>query len=170
MIKTEKRKIETLFDISRHPWINLVDMLPGEIPLITNSKNIPARYVGNDVPTTPPGTIAVSKFGHTNYIEAPFIASDIMTLQPLDEESKAPEFGLYVSTQLDALFEYANYNDSITLQILKETEIEVPVDEKGNIDYDAIWAKMRPIMEKAQKHVNQLVTQYQQYQRYKEKK
>lgn len=90
-----------------------------------------------------------------------------MTLQPLDEESKAPEFGLYVSTQLNALFEYANYNDSITLQILKETEIEVPVDEQGNIDYNAVREKMRPIMEKAQKHVDQLVTQYQ---RYKEKK
>lgn len=90
-----------------------------------------------------------------------------MTLQPLDEENKALEFGLYVSTQLDALFEYANYNDAITLQVLKETEIEVPVDERGNIDYDAIRAKMRPIMEKAQKHVDQLVTQYQ---RYKEKK
>jgi hypothetical protein len=96
-----------------------------------------------------------------------FIASDVMTLQPLDEESKAPEFGLYVSTQLDALFEYANYNDSVTLQVLKETEIEVLVDEQGGIDYDAIRAKMRPIMEKAQTHVDQLVTQYQ---RYKEKK
>ena len=46
-------------------------------------------------------------------------------------------------------------------------EIEVLVDEQGNIDYNAIRAKMRPIMEKAQKHVDQLVTQYQ---RYKEKK
>ena len=167
MIKTEKRKIETLFDILRNPQINLVDMLPGEIPLVTNSQNIPARYVGNDVPTIPRGTIAVSKFGHTNYIEAPFIASDIMTLQPLNEESKAPEFGLYVSTQLNALFEYANYNDSITLQVLKETEIEVPVDERGGIDYDAVRDKMRPIMEKAQTHVNQLVTQYRKH---KEKK
>lgn len=163
MTKTEKRKIETLFDISRNPRINLVDMLPGEIPLITNSKNIPARYVGNDVPTIPRGTITVSKFGHTNYIDEPFIASEIMNLQPLDEESKAPEFGLYVSTQLDVAFEYANYNDSIILQVLKETEIEVPVDEKGNIDYDAVRDKMRPIMEKAQKHVDQLVTQYQRY-------
>ena len=74
---------------------------------------------------------------------------------------------MYVSTQLNVAFEYANYNDAITLQILKETEIEVPVDEKGNIDYDAVSDKMRPIMEKAQKHVDQLVTQYQ---RYKEKK
>lgn len=163
MTKTEKRKIETLFDISRHPRINLVDMLPGEIPLVTNSKTIPARYVGNDVPTMPRGTITVSKFGHANYIDEPFIASDIMTLQQLDEETKALEFGLYVSTQLNALYEYANYNDSVTLQVLKETEIEVPVDEKGNIDYDAIRAKMCPIMEKAQKHVNQLVTQYQRY-------
>nr|DAE91420.1 MAG TPA: type I restriction enzyme [Caudoviricetes sp.] len=167
MIKTEKRKIETLFDISRNPRINLVDMLPGEIPLVTNSKTIPAYTVGNDVPTTPRGTITVSKFGHTNYIDEPFIASDIMTLQPLDEESKAPEFGLYVSTQLNVAFEYANYNDLITLQILKETEIEVPVTEAGDIDYDAVRDKMTPIMEKAQKHVDQLVTQYQ---RYKEKK
>ncbi len=163
MIKIEKRKIETLFDISRNPRINLVDMLPGKIPLVTNSKTIPARYVGNDVPTTPRGTIAVSKFGHTNYIDEPFIASDIMTLQPLDEESKATEFSLYVSTQLDVAFEYANYNDAVNLQVLKETEIEVPVDERGGIDYDAIRAKMRPIMEKAQKHVDQLVTQYQRY-------
>lgn len=59
--------------------------------------------------------------------------------------------------------EYANYNDAVTLQVLKETEIEVLVDERGNIDYDAIRAKMRPIMEKAQKHVDQLVTQYQRY-------
>lgn len=123
----------------------------------------------SDVPTKPRGTIAVSKFGHTNYIDEPFIASDIMTLQPLDEENKAPEFGLYVSTQLNVAFEYANYNDSITLQVLKETEIEMPVDGKGGIDYDAIRAKMRPIMEKAQKHVDQLVTQYQR-QRYKETK
>ena len=166
MIETEKRKIETLFDISRNPQINLVDMIPGEIPLVTNSKTIPAYTVGNDVPTIPRGTITVSKFGHTNYIDEPFIASDIMTLQSLDEESKAPEFGLYVSTQLDVAFEYANYNDAVTLQVLKETEIEVPVDEKGSIDYDAIRAKMRPIMEKAQTHVDQLVTQYQ---RYKEK-
>lgn len=99
MTKIEKRKIETLFDISRNPRINLVDMLPGE----------------------------------------------------------------YVSTQLDVDFEYANYNDSITMQILKETEIEVPVDEQGNIDYNAVREKMRPIMEKAQKHVDQLVTQYQRY-------
>lgn len=167
MIKTEKRKIETLFDISLHPRINLVDMLPGEIPLVTNSKAIPARYVGNDVPNMPRGTITVSKFGHTNYIDEPFIASDIMTLQPLDEESKAPEFGLYVSTQLNVAFEYANYNDAVNLQTLEETQIEVPVTENGDIDYDAIQAKMRPIMEKAQKHVDQLVTQYQ---RYKEKK
>lgn len=167
MIKTEKRKIETLFDISRHPRINLVDMLPGEIPLVTNSQNIPARYVGNDVPTMPRGTITVSKFGHTNYIDEPFIASDIVTLQPLDEESKAPEFGLFIATQLNVAFEYANYNDSVTMQILKETEIEVPVAEKGEIDYKAVRDKMRPIMEKAQTHVNQLVTQYQ---RYKEKK
>lgn len=88
------------------------------------------------------------------------------TLQPLDEESKAPEFGLYVSTQLDVAFEYANYNDAVTLQVLKETEIEVPVDEKGSIDYDAVRDKMRPIMEKARTHVDQLVTQYK---RYKEK-
>ena len=161
MIKTEKRKIETLFDISRNPRINIVDMLPGEIPLVTNSKTIPAYTVGNDVPTMPRGTITVSKFGHTNYIDEPFIVSDIMTLQPLDEEGKAPEFGLYVSTQLNVTFEYANYNDVVTLQVLKE--IEVPVDEKGNINYDAIRAKMRPIMEKAQKHVDQLVTQYQRY-------
>lgn len=90
-----------------------------------------------------------------------------MTLQPLDEESKAPEFGLYVSTQLDALFEYANYNDSITLRVLEDTKVEVPVTEKGEIDYKAVRDKMRPIMEKARTHVNQLVTQYQ---RYKEKK
>lgn len=167
MIKTEKRKIETLFDISRNPRINLVDMLPGEVPLVTNSQTIPARYIGNDTPVTNGVTITVSKFGNANYIDEPFIASDIMTLQPLDEESKAPEFGLYVSTQLDVAFEYANYNDLITLQILKETEIEVPVDERGGIDYDAIRAKMRPIMEKARAHVDQLVKQYQ---RYKEKK
>lgn len=120
--------------------------------------------------TMPHGTITVSKFGHANYIDEPFIVSDIMTLHPLDEESKAPEFGLFIVTQLDVAFEYANYNDSVTLQVLKKTEIEVPVDERGGIDYDAIRAKMRPIMEKAQKHVNQLVTQYQQYQRYKETK
>lgn len=82
MIKTEKRKIETLFDVSRNPRINLVDMLPGEIPLVTNSKTIPAYTVGNDVPTIPRGTITVSKFGHTNYIDEPFIVSDIMTLTP----------------------------------------------------------------------------------------
>lgn len=163
MIKTEKRKIETLFDISRNPRINLVDMLPGEIPLVTHSKTIPAYTVGNDVSTMPRGTITVSKFGHTNYIDEPFIASDIMTLQPSDEESEAPEFGLYVSTQLNGAFEYANYKDSINLQVLKETEVEVPVDEKGNIDYNAVREKMRPIMEKAQKHVAQLVTQYQRY-------
>lgn len=163
MIKTEKRKIETLFDISRNPRINIVDMLPGEIPLVTNSKTIPARYVGNDVSTMPRGTIAVSKFGHANYIDEPFIASDIMTLSPLDAESKAPEFCLYVTTQLNALYEYANYNDSITFKVLNETEIEVPVDKRGGIDYDAIRAKMRPIMEKAQKHVDQLVKQYQRY-------
>lgn len=135
--------------------------------MVSNSKNIPTQYIGNDVPPVEGGSISVSKFGHCHYISAPFIASDIMTLQPLDEESKAPEFGLYVSTQLDALFEYASYNDSITMQILKETEIEVPVTEKGEIDYKAVRDKMRPIMEKAQTHVNQLVTQYQ---RYKEKK
>lgn len=73
------------------------------------------------------------------------------------------QFGLYVSTQLNVAFEYANYNDSVTLQVLKETEIEVPVDEKGNIDYDAIRAKMRPIMEKARAHVDQLVTQYRKH-------
>lgn len=167
MIKTEKRKIETLFDISRNPRISLVDMLPGEIPLVTNSKTIPAYTVGNDVPTMPRGTITVSKLGHTNYIDEPFIASDIMTLQPLDEESKAPEFGLYVSTQLNVAFEYANYNDAITLQILKETEIEVPVGERGDIDYDAVRDKMRPIMKKARTHVDQMV---ERYQRYKEKK
>lgn len=167
MIKTEKRKIETLFDISRNPRINLVDMLPGEIPLVTNSQKIPARYVGNNVPTMPRGTITVSKFGHTNYIEAPFIASDIMTLQPLDEESKALEFGVFIATQLNVAFEYANYNDEVTLRVLEDTKVEVPVTEKGEIDYKAVRDKMRPIMEKAQKHVNQLVTQYQ---RYKEKK
>ena len=117
----------------------------------------------------PHGTITVSKFGHANYIDEPFIASDIMTLQPLDEESKAPEFGLFIVTQLDVAFEYANYNDAVTLQVLKETEIEVPIDKKGNIDYDAVRDKMRPIMEKAQKHVDQLVTQYKR-QRYKETK
>lgn len=168
MIKTEKRKIETLFDISRNPRINLVDMLPGEIPLVTHSKAIPARYVGNDVPTMPRGTIAVSKFGYTNYIDEPFIASDIMTLQPLDEESKAPEFGLYVSTQLDALFEYANYNDGITLRVLEDTKVEVPVTEKGEIDYKAVRDKMRPIMEKARVHVDQLAKRYKRYK--KEKK
>lgn len=167
MIKTEKRKIETLFDISRNPRINIVDMLPGEIPLVTNSKTIPAYTVGNDVPIMPRGTIAVSKFGHTNYIDEPFIASDIMVLQPLDKKARSREFGLYVSTQLDVAFEYANYNYTITLQVLKETEIEVPVDERGGIDYDAVREKMRPIMEKAQKHVNQLVTQYRKH---KEKK
>lgn len=66
-------------------------------------------------------------------------------------------------TITNVTFEYANYNDAITLQILKETEIEVPVDERGGIDYDAIRAKMCPIMEKAQKHVDQLVKQYQRY-------
>lgn len=167
MIKTEKRKIETLFEISRHPRINLVDMPPGEIPLVTNSKTIPARYIGNDVPVLDGGTITVSKFGHTNYIDELFIASDVMTLQPLDEKTKVREFCLYVSTQLNVAFEYANYNDSITLQILKETEIEVPVTEDGDIDYDAVRDKMRPIMEEARTHVDQLVTQHQQY---KEKK
>ena len=167
MIKTEKRKIETLFDISRNPRINLVDMLPGEIPLVTNSQNIPARYVGNDVPTMPRGTIAVSKFGHTNYIDEPFIASDIMALQPLDGVDMSAEFGLFIATQLNVAFEYANYNDSVTLKVLEDTKVEVPVTEKGEIDYKAVRDKMRPIMEKAQKHVDQLVTQYQ---RYKEKK
>lgn len=82
-------------------------------------------------------------------------------------EKRKIEFGLFIATQLNVAFEYANYNDSITLQVLKETEIEVPADEQGNIDYNAVREKMRPIMEKAQKHVDQLVTQYQ---RYKEKK
>ena len=163
MTKIEKRKIETLFDVSRNSRINFVDMLPGEIPLVTNSKTIPARYVGNDVPPVDGGAIVVSKFGHTNYMHQPFIASDVMTLQPLDEKANVREFGLYVVTQLDVAFEYANYNDSISLQILKETEIEVPVDERGNIDYDAVHDKMRPIMEKARTHVDQLVTQYQRY-------
>lgn len=163
MIKTEKRKIETLFNISRHPRINIVDMLPGEIPLVTNSKTIPAYTVGNDVPTMPRGTIVVSKFGHTNYIAEPFIASDVMTLQPLNEESEALEFGFFIATQLNVVFDYANYNDTITLQVLKETEVEVPVTENGEIDYEAVRDKMRPIMEKARAHVDQLVTQYQRY-------
>ena len=90
-----------------------------------------------------------------------------MTLQPLDEKSKAPEFCLYVSTQLNVAFEYANYSDSVNLQTLEATEIEVPVTEDGKIDYDAVRDKMRPIMEQAQTHVGQLVTRYQ---RYKEKK
>lgn len=144
-------------------WQTVLRLCSGVVLTTWASLTITARYVGNDVPTMPRGTITVSKFGHTNYIDEPLIASDIMALQQLDEESKAPEFGLYVSTQLNVAFEYANYNDTVTLQVLKETEIEVPVDEKGNIDYDAIRAKMRPIMEKAQKHVNQLVTQYQRY-------
>ena len=64
-------------------------------------------------------------------------------------------------------YQYANYNDSITLRVLEDTKVEVPVTEKGEIDYKAVRDKMRPIMEKAQTHVNQLVTQYK---RYKEKK
>lgn len=167
MTKTEKRALNTIFDISRNPRIKIVDMLPGEIPLVTNSKTIPARTIGNDVPLVDGGTIAVSKFGHTNYIDRPFIASDVMTLQPLDEKAKAHEFGLYVSTQLNVAFEYANYNDAVNLQTLEATKIEVPVAENGDIDYDAVSAKMKPIMEKAQKHVTQLV---ERYQRYKEKK
>lgn len=145
-------------------WLKLSIL---RIPLVTNSKTIPARTIGNDVPVVDGGTLTVSKFGHTNYIDVPFIASEVMILQPLDEKTKAPWFALYVSTQLNVAFEYANYNDLVTLQVLKETEIEVPIDEKGNINYDAVRDKMRPIMEKAQKHVDQLVTQYQ---RYKEKK
>lgn len=90
-----------------------------------------------------------------------------ITLQPLDEESKAPEFGLFIATQLNVAFEYANYHDAVILQTLTETEIEVPVTENGGIDYEAVSDKMRPIMEKARAHVDQLVTRYQ---RYKEKK
>lgn len=167
MSKTEKRSVSALFKNSRAPRINIVDIVPGEIPMVSNSKNIPTQYIGNDVPPVEGGAVSVNNFGYCHYISAPFIPSDIMVLEPLDGVDMSAEFGLFIATQLNVAFEYANYNDSVTLQVLKETEIEVPVDERGGIDYDAIRAKMRPIMEKAQKHVNQLVTQYQ---RYKEKK
>jgi len=109
----------------------------------------------------------VSKFGYCHYISAPFIPSDIMVLKPLDGVDMSFEFGLFIATQLNVAFEYANYNDGVTLRVMKDTKVEVPVTEKGEIDYKAVRDKMRPIMEKAQKHVDQLVTQYQ---RYKEKK
>jgi len=167
MSKTEKRSVSALFKASRAPRINIVDIVPGEIPMVSNSKNIPNQYIGNDVPPVEGGAVSVSKFGYCHYISAPFIPSDIMVLKPLDGVDMSAEFGLFIATQLNVAFEYANYSDEVNLQVLKETEIEVPVDEKGNIDYNAIRAKMRPIMEKAQTHVNQLVTQYK---RYKEKK
>ena len=163
MSKTEKRSVSALFKVSRAPRINIVDIIPGEVPMVSNSKNIPTQYIGNDVPPVDGGAVSVSKFGYCHYISAPFIPSDIMVLEPLDGADMSAEFGLYVSTQLDVAFEYANYNDSITMQVLKETEIEVPVDERGNIDYDAIRAKMRPIMEKAQVHVGQLAKRYKRY-------
>lgn len=67
-----------------------------------------------------------------------------------------------------ALFEYANYNDGITLRVLEDTKVEVPVTEKGEIDYKAVRDKMRPIMEKARVHVDQLAKRYKRYK--KEKK
>lgn len=149
MSKTEKRSVSALFKVSHTPRINIVDIVPGEIPMVSNSKNIPTRYIGNDVPPVEGGAVSVSKFGYCHYISAPFIPSDIMVLEPLDGVDMSAEFGLFIATQLNVAFEYANYNDTITLQVLKETEIEVPVTEKGGIDYNAIRAKMRPIMEKA---------------------
>lgn len=91
-----------------------------------------------------------------------------MVLESLDGQGLSAEFCLYVSTQLTVAFEYANYNDQINLQVLKETEIEVPVTEKGEIDYEAVRDKMRPIMEKARAHVDHLAKRYKRYK--KEKK
>lgn len=136
--------------------------------MVSNSKNIPAQYIGNDVPPVEGGAISVSKFGHTHYISAPFIPSDIMVLEPLDGVDMSAEFGLFIETQLNVAFEYACYDDAVTLQVLRDTKVEVPVTEKGEIDYQAVRDKMRPIMEKAQAHVDQLVTRYKRYK--KEKK
>lgn len=131
------------------------------------SNYVDTEYIGNDVPPVEGGTVSVSKFGYCHYISAPFIPSDIMVLEPLDGADMSAEFGLFIATQLNVAFEYANYNDSVTLRVLEDTKVEVPVTEKGEIDYKAVREKMRPIMEKARTHVDQLVTQYQ---RYKEKK
>ena len=168
MSKTEKRALNTLFKVSRYPRINVVDIIPGEVPMVSNSKNIPTQYIGNDVPPVNGGAITVSKFGYCHSISAPFIPSDIMVLEPLDGVDMSPEFGLFIATQLNVAFEYANYNDTVTLRVLEDTKVEVPVTEKGEIDYKAVHDKMRPIMEKAQKHVGQLAKRYKRYK--KEKK
>lgn len=96
-----------------------------------------------------------------------FIPSDVMVLKPLDGQDISPEFGLYLATQLNVAFSDADYVNSVTLKQLKETEIEVPVTEKGEIDYDAVSDKMRPIMEKARTHVDKLAKQYEQHKRRK---
>lgn len=140
-------------------------MVPGDTPLVTNSTTIPAYYVGNDVPAVV--GLVVSTFGHTHYISEPFIPSDVMVLKPLDGQDISPEFGLYLATQLTVAFSDADYVNAVTLKQLKETEIEVPVTENGEIDYDAVSDKMRPIMEKAQAHVDKLAKQYEQYKRRK---
>ena len=163
MSKTEKRSVSALFKVSRAPRINIVDIIPGEIPMVSNSKNIPTQYIGNDVPPVDGGAIAVSKFGHCHYIGAPFIPSDIMVLKPLDGQGLSVEFGLFIATQLNVAFAYACYDDAVTLQVLRDTKVEVPVTEKGEIDFEAVRDKMRPIMEKAQAHVDQLAKRYKRY-------
>ena len=168
MSKTERKNLTDLFTVSRMPRINTRDQIPGDIPIITNSKNIPAGYIGNDVPVVPGDVIALGKFGDAHYIAFPFTASDVMVLQTPDGEKLGPEFGLYIVAQLNALYEYANYADSVTLAKLAETKVEVPITEKGEIDYQAVRDKMRPIMEKARTHVDKLVKQYERYK--KEKK
>ena len=168
MSKTEKQSVSALFKVSRAPRINIVDIITGEIPMVSNSKNIPTQYIGNDVPPVNSGAISVSKFGHCHYISAPFIPSDIMVLESLDGQGVSTEFGLYIATQLNVAFAYANYNDAVTLAKLAETKVEVPVTKNGEIDYDAVRDKMRPIMEKARTHVDKLVKRYKRYK--KEKK
>lgn len=163
MSKTEKRSVSALFKVSRAPRINIVDIIPGEVPMVSNSKNIPTQYIGNDVPPVDGGAISVSKFGYCHYIGTTFIPSDIMVLEPLDGQGLSAEFGLYIATQLNVAFAYANYNDAVTLKVLEDTKVEVPVTEKGEIDYNAVRDKMRPIMEKARSHVNQLAKRYKRY-------
>ena len=163
MSKTEKRSVSALFKVSRAPRINIVDIVPGEIPMVSNSKNIPTQYIGNDVPPVEGGAVSVSKFGYCHYISAPFIPSDITVLEPLDGVDMSAEFGLFIATQLNVAFEYANYNDAVTLRVLEDTKVEVPVTEKGEIDYKAVRDKMRSIMEKARVHVGQLAKRYKRY-------
>lgn len=168
----EKKKVDTrewgsfalgtLFNIVKGKRLTKAEMKSGKIPFIGSSalNNGCTAMIGNDKNQHPENTITVcynGSVGETFYQDQPYIASDdVNVLYPKFTMNR--QIALFIVPLIKGVSSRYDYIDKWKKEAMEADKIYLPVDKKGDPDWDYMEEYMKMVQGKAENVLNQFVS------------